>query len=91
MALAAGDTLGPYVVVSALGAGGMGEVYRARDERLGREVALKVLPVALASDAERKRRFETEARAAAAVSHPNVLAVYDVSAAGTPYVVFELL
>jgi non-specific serine/threonine protein kinase len=91
MPLDAGDTLGPYVVVSPLGAGGMGEVYRARDARLNREVAVKVLPAALAADPDRLRRFEAEARAAAAVSHPNVLAVYDVSATGTPYVVFELL
>jgi len=69
----------------------MGEVYRARDTRLGREVAVKVLPAALATEPDRLQRFETEARAAAAVSHPNVLAVHDVSVAGTPYVVFELL
>jgi non-specific serine/threonine protein kinase len=69
----------------------MGEVYRARDTRLGRDVAVKVLPEAVSKDAERLRRFETEARAAAALSHPNVLAVYDVNALGTPYVVFELL
>ena len=88
---AAGDALGPYVIVSPLGAGGMGEVYRARDTRLGREVAIKVLPPELAASPDRLRRFETEARATAAVSHPNVLAVYDVSVTGTPFVVFELL
>jgi TolB-like protein len=91
MALAPGTVLGPYVVVAPLGAGGMGEVYRARDERLQREVAIKVLPDALADDPERLHRFENEARAAAALSHPNVLAVYDVNVAGTPCVVFELL
>ncbi|MET0554179.1 MAG: protein kinase [Vicinamibacteria bacterium] len=91
MALAPGTVLGPYVVVAPLGAGGMGEVYRARDERLHREVAIKVLPDALAGDPERLRRFENEARAAAALSHPNVLAVYDVNVGGTPCVVFELL
>jgi non-specific serine/threonine protein kinase len=91
MALASGSVLGPYVVVAPLGAGGMGEVYRARDERLGREVAIKVLPDAVASDPERLRRFADEARAAAALSHPNVLAVYDVDVSGTPCVVFELL
>ena len=91
MALASGALLGPYVVVAPLGAGGMGEVYRARDERLGREVAIKVLPDSVAGDEERLRRFENEARAAAALSHPNVLAVYDVNVSGTPCVVFELL
>jgi serine/threonine protein kinase/tetratricopeptide (TPR) repeat protein len=91
MVLAPGTVLGPYVVVAPLGAGGMGEVYRARDERLHRQVAIKVLPDALAGDPERLRRFENEARAAAALSHPNVLAVYDVNVAGTPCVVFELL
>jgi serine/threonine protein kinase/tetratricopeptide (TPR) repeat protein len=91
MALAPGTVLGPYVVVAPLGAGGMGEVYRARDERLHREVAIKVLPDALAGDPERLRRFENEARAAAALSHPNVLAVYDVNVGGIPCVVFELL
>ena len=91
MALEPGASLGPYVVVAPLGAGGMGEVYRARDARLGRDVAVKVLPDGLTGDEERLRRFATEARAAAAISHPNVLAVYDVETSGTPYVVFELL
>jgi serine/threonine protein kinase/Flp pilus assembly protein TadD len=91
MPLDPGTRLGPYVVEAPLGAGGMGEVYRARDERLGRAVALKVLPEAFASDPERLRRFETEARAAAAISHPNVLVVHDVSASRPPFVVFELL
>ena len=91
MGLAPGAVLGPYVVVAPLGAGGMGEVYRARDERLGREVAIKVLPDSVAADPERLRRFENEARAAAALSHPNVLAVYDVNVSATPCVVFELL
>ena len=91
MPLDPGTRLGPYVVEAPLGAGGMGEVYRASDERLGREVALKVLPEAFAADPERLRRFETEARAAAAISHPNVLVVHDVSVARPPFVVFELL
>jgi serine/threonine protein kinase len=91
MPLTAGAALGPYVVVAPLGAGGMGEVYRARDSRLGRDVAIKVLPDTVAADPERLRRFENEARAAAALSHPNVLAVYDVNVSGTPCVVFELL
>ena len=91
MPLDPGTRLGPYVVEAPLGAGGMGEVYRARDERLGRGVALKVLPEAFAADPERLRRFETEARAAAAISHPNVLVVHDVSVTRPPFVVFELL
>ena len=87
-----GRCLGPYEVVAALGAGGMGEVYRARDTRLGRDVALKVLPVALADDADRRRRFEGEARAVAALNHPAVLALYDVGEAdGVAFLVTELL
>jgi len=85
MGLAPGSRLGPYEVIAPLGAGGMGEVYRARDERLGRDVALKVLPPALRDDAERLRRFETEARAAGGLNHPNVLGVLDVGTAdGAP-------
>ena len=92
MALTAGMKLGPYLIQSLLGAGGMGEVYRARDTRLGREVAIKVLPPACVADTERMRRFEQEARAAAALSHPNVLAVFDVGQQdGHPYIVSELL
>jgi hypothetical protein len=92
VALSPGGSLGPYEVLSSLGAGGMGEVYRARDRRLGRDVALKVLRGDAASDARRLRRFETEARAVAALSHPNITAVHDVgSDDGVPYVVFELL
>jgi Tol biopolymer transport system component len=78
MSLAPGTHLGPYEIVSLLGTGGMGEVYRARDPRLGREVAIKVLPSAFADDAERLRRFEQEARAAAALNHPNIVTVYSV-------------
>ncbi len=90
--LASGSKVGPYEIVAPLGAGGMGEVYRARDSRLNREVAVKVLPGAFAADAERLRRFEQEARLAGALNHPNVLAVYDVGAIeGTPYIVSELL
>src|SRR5678809_1198294 len=92
MALAAGTKLGPYEVVAPLGAGGMGEVYRARDPRLQRDVAIKVLPSSLTRDPDRLRRFEQEARAAGALNHPNILAVYDVgSHEGAPYVVAELL
>ena len=78
MTLAAGTRLGSYEVSTLLGAGGMGEVYRARDPRLGRDVAIKVLPAAFAADPDRLRRFEQEARAAATISHPNILVVYDV-------------
>jgi Tol biopolymer transport system component len=92
MSLAAGTRLGPYEVTAPLGSGGMGEVYRARDTRLGREVAVKVVPSALSSDAERLRRFEQEARAAGLLNHPNILALYDVGThEGSPYVVTELL
>src|SRR2546427_250846 len=92
MSLSAGTHLGPYEILSPLGAGGMGEVYRARDPRLGRDVAIKVLPGEFAADPERLRRFEQEARAAGALNHPGVLVVLDVGAAnGSPYLVSELL
>ncbi len=90
--LAPGRRLGPYEVIALLGAGGMGEVYRARDTRLGRQVALKVLPERASDDLDRLRRFEQEARAASALNHPNILAVFDVgSHEGVHYVVSELL
>ena len=92
MALTSGSRLGPYEIVALLGAGGMGEVYRARDSRLKREVAIKVLPQALSLDADRLRRFEQEALATAALNHPNILAVFDIGTnEGSPYVVSELL
>jgi len=92
MELRAGARLGPYEILSPLGAGGMGEVYRARDTRLEREVAVKVLPESFTSDAERLRRFEQEARATGSLNHPNVLAVFDVGRLGdSPYLVTELL
>jgi len=92
MGLAAGTKLGPYEIVASLGAGGMGEVYRARDPRLGREVAIKVLPSYFCRDLDRLRRFEQEARTAGSLNHPNVLAVYDVGTHdGAPYLVTELL
>jgi eukaryotic-like serine/threonine-protein kinase len=92
MSLTPGTKLGPYEIVAPLGAGGMGEVYRARDTRLGREVAIKVLPASFSTDPERLRRFEQEARAAGALNHPNILAIYDVGAhEGSPYLVSELL
>jgi serine/threonine protein kinase len=78
VALSAGTRLGPYTITAPLGAGVMGEVYRAGDTRLGRDVAIKVLPAAPATDAERLQRFEQEARAAAALNHPNLLAVFDI-------------
>ncbi|MBZ5588436.1 MAG: protein kinase [Acidobacteriia bacterium] len=87
-----GTRLGPYEIVARIGAGGMGEVYRARDARLGRDVAIKVLLAEFASDPERLRRFEFEARAVAALNHPNILALYDVGThEGSPYLVTELL
>jgi hypothetical protein len=90
--LSTGARLGPYEIVGVLGSGGMGEVYRAHDPRLGREVAIKVVPATFAADPDRLRRFEQEARAAAALNHPNILSVYDVGHhEGHPYVVSELL
>jgi serine/threonine protein kinase len=90
--LSPGERLGRYEVVAPLGVGGMGEVYRARDGELQREVAVKILPEAFSSDPERVRRFEREAKAAAALSHPNVLTVFDVGRQdGLAYLVFELL
>ena len=92
MALAARTKLGPYEVVSPLGAGGMGEVYRARDTRLGRDVAVKVLPDSFAADADRLLRFEQEARVLGTLSHPNLLAIYDVGTQGEiHYLVSEYL
>jgi len=78
MMLAAGSKLGPYEVVGPLGAGGMGEVYRARDRRLERTVAIKVLPAEVSANAERKQRFEREARTISSLNHPNICALYDV-------------
>src|SRR5262245_48665483 len=84
--------LGPYEILAPLGAGGMGEVYRARDARLDRDVAIKVLPSSFAADPDRLRRFEHEAKAAGKLNHPNLTAVHDVGRHdGTPYVVQELL
>ncbi len=81
MSLSPGSRLGPYEIVATLGAGGMGEVYRARDSRLGREVAVKVLPGDLSSDQDRVRRFEQEARSASALDHPNIITIYDIGSA----------
>jgi eukaryotic-like serine/threonine-protein kinase len=92
MVLFAGRHLGPYEVVATLGAGGMGEVYRAKDPRLGREIALKVLPTELATNPERLRRFEKEARAASALNHPNIVVVHDVGESdGVSYLAMELV
>ncbi len=93
MPLSVGTRLGPYEILSPIGAGGMGEVYRARDPRIGREVAVKVLLAAVSHDAGRLRRFEQEVRAAGALNHPNILTIYDVGEQenGAPYIVSELL
>jgi|GEM_PF-4263905 len=92
MSLAPGTTIGPYEIILLLGAGGMGEVYRGRDSRLGRDVAIKVLLASVSADAERLLRFEQEARAAGLLNHPNILAIYDVGAyEGIPYLISELL
>src|SRR6187397_884295 len=92
MSVAPGSRLGSYEIISLLGAGGMGEVYRAHHTTLGRDVALKVLPAAVSHDADRVTRFEREARAVAALSHPNILAIHDFgSDQGITYTVTELL
>src|ERR1700737_1599183 len=92
MAIAPGTRLGPYEILAPIGAGGMGEVYRAKDPRLGRDVAIKVLPSSFSQDPDRLRRFEQEARAAGLLNHPNITAVYDIGThEGAPYVVEELL
>src|SRR5215471_11460169 len=92
MTLAEGSKLGPYEIVSLLGAGGMGEVYRARDPRLGRDVAIKVLPSSFSDNSDRLRRFAQEAKAAGILNHPNITAVFDIGDhEGSPYVVQELL
>ncbi len=94
MPISTGSRLGPYEILAPIGAGGMGEVWRARDPRLGRDVAIKVLPASFSADADRLRRFEQEARAAGILNHPNITAVFDIGEdehTGAPYVVQELL
>src|SRR5437899_6618171 len=92
MTISTGTRLGPYEIMAPLGAGGMGEVYRARDTRLGRDVAVKVLPASFSADSDRLHRFEQEACAAGALNHPNILIVHDIGTHdGSPYVVSELL
>src|SRR5262249_36039630 len=92
MAVSPGTRLGPYVVLSPLGSGGMGEVWRARDTRLSRSVAIKVLPSEVSSDGDRLRRFEKEARAASALNHPNIVTIYEVEKSdSTSFIVMELV
>src|SRR5690349_10578925 len=92
MPLAPGSRLGPYEILSAIGAGGMGEVYRARDTRLERKVAIKVLAPNLCGNPEYRQRFEREARAVAALSHPHICPLYDIGAQdGVDYLVMEYL
>src|SRR5262245_27748106 len=92
MPLSRGSSVGPYQIVLRLGAGGMGEVYRARDPRLGRDVAIKVLTDATASDRDRLRRFISEAKAASALNHPNILTVHEIGETESgPYIVTELV
>src|ERR1700719_320264 len=92
MPLSVGDRLVHYEILAPIGAGGMGEVYRARDTRLKREVALKVLPAEVSRDHERRQRFEQEARAVAALNHPNIVAIYDVGEEnGVLFLVTELV
>src|SRR5262250_1392899 len=92
MPLSPGTRLGSYEILSPIGAGGMGEVYRARDSRLGRDVAIKVLPQTVAGDAERLARFEREARALAALNHPGIVTIFSVEEAGdTRFLAMELV
>src|SRR5215831_8176666 len=92
MPLAPGTRLGPYEIVAALGSGGMGEVHRARDTRLGRDVAIKVLPQHLTANSEVRARFEREARAVSSLNHPHICTLHDVGREGdTDYLVMELI
>jgi serine/threonine protein kinase/Tol biopolymer transport system component len=92
MTLSKGKLLGPFEILSPLGAGGMGEVYRARDTRLGREVAVKVLSAEFSQDADRRDRFEREARSASALNHPNIVTIYEIGATeGTTFIAMELV
>src|SRR5512136_2731828 len=87
MSLAVGTRLGPYEILGLIGAGGMGEVYRARDTRLDRTVAIKVLPTELSADPDRRARFEREARAVAALAHPHICTLFDIGSTSSPQAV----
>src|SRR5579863_8667317 len=90
MPLSAGTRIGSYEILAQIGAGGMGEVYRARDTKLNRDIAIKVLPEALAHDAERRRRFVQEAQAASALNHPSIITIYDIdTSAGVDFIAME--
>src|SRR3954466_9356300 len=92
MTLSVGSRLRPYEILAPIGAGGMGEVWKARDTRLGREVAVKVLPTSLSADAERLRRFEKEARAASSLNHPAIVTIYEIGHEGAvTYLAMELV
>jgi len=92
MLLASGTKLGPYEIIAPLGAGGMGEVYRARDSRLDRSVAIKVIPAAFSANSDRLRRFEKEARSASALNHPKIITIYELGKHGsTHYIAMELV
>src|SRR5262245_25316735 len=92
MTIASGTFLGPYQILNLVGSGGMGEVYRARDSRLGRHVAIKVLHLKTASDRERLIRFEREARLASSLNHPNIITIYDIGEQNSiPYIAMELV
>ena len=92
MTLSSGARLGPFEILAPLGAGGMGEVYRARDSRLGREVAVKVLSSEFSTDPDRRRRFEQEARSASALNHPNIITIHEIGSSGpTVYIAMELV
>lgn len=84
MALTSGTRLGPYEIVASLGAGGMGEVYRAKDTRLGRDVAIQLLPTTISADAVARQRFEREAKTISGLNHPNISALHDVGSHWTP-------